>query len=193
MRRYQVLGARSRWGGAVSVALALGMSAISALIIASRAPAAPAPLAGSRTPPTAAAASARAALALPPAAPAPARAAHTASVDDTGHLRLLNASGSILNEAGPASGTLPGRVKVRLVVRAEVTASFTIETNGGSIVGHGSAVLHSSREYSSFGGSLSVDRGTGRYAHADGGGKLYGVIDRSSDALTVQTVGQLHY
>ncbi len=123
----------------------------------------------------------------------PARSARTASVNDTGHLSLLNASGAVLNEQGPASGSLPGRVKVRLVVRANVTASFTIETRGGSIIGHGSAVLHSSREYSSFGGSLSVDRGTGRYAHAGGVGKLYGVINRSSDALTVQTVGQLHY
>jgi hypothetical protein len=162
MMRYQASAARSRWVGAASVTLALGMSGL----LAARAARAPA---------------------------APTRGARTASVDDTGHLRLLNASGSILNEAGPASGTLPGRVKVRLVVRADVTASFTIETGGGSIVGHGSAVLHSSREYSSFGGSLSVDRGTGRYAHAAGAGKLYGVIDRSSDALTVQTVGQLHY
>jgi hypothetical protein len=127
------------------------------------------------------------------AARAPVLAARTASVNDTGHLRLLNASGSTLNEAGPVSGTLPGRVRVRLTVRADVTASFTIEARGGSIIGHGSAVLHSSREYSSFGGSLSVEHGTGLYAHANGGGKLYGVIDRNDDALTVQTVGQLHY
>jgi hypothetical protein len=122
-----------------------------------------------------------------------ATSARAASVNDTGHLHLMSASGAILNEAGPVSGTLPGRVRVRLVVRANVTASFTIEARGGSIVGHGSAVLHSSREYSSFGGTLSVDRGTGRYAHAGGSGKLYGVIDRSNDALTVQTVGALHY
>jgi hypothetical protein len=126
-------------------------------------------------------------------AAAAAHGARTASVDDTGHLHLVNASGATLSEAGPVSGTLPGRVKVRLVVRANVTASFTLEASDGAIVGHGSAVLHSSREYSSFGGSLWVDRGTGRYRHAGGAGKLYGVIDRNSDALTVQTVGQLHY
>jgi hypothetical protein len=154
-----------RWAGAAGVALALGTGVFPA-VIASRAPA---------------------------ASSAPARSAHTTSVDDTGHLRLLNASGAILNEQGPVSGTLPGRVKVRLVVRASVTASFTIEARGGSILGHGSAVLHSSREYSSFGGSLSVDRGTGRYAHASGAGQLYGVIDRGNDALTVQTVGRLRY
>jgi len=184
MSRYQATAAR--WTmGAVSVALAVGASGL----------------------PAATASRAASARAIAPRgwipfdmAPAPARparatatAARAASVNDTGHLRLMSASGAILNEAGPVSGTLPGRVRVRLVVRANVTASFTIEARGGSIVGHGSAVLHSSREYSSFGGSLSVDRGTGRYAHAGGGGRLYGVIDRSNDALTVQTVGALHY
>jgi len=119
--------------------------------------------------------------------------ARAISVDDTGHLRLMNASGSVLNEEGPAAGSLPGRVKVRLVVRATVTASFTIETRSGSISGHGSAVLHSSTRYSSFGGSLSVDRGSGRYAHASGSGGLYGVIDRGNDSLIVQTVGTLRY
>jgi hypothetical protein len=164
MVRYQA-SASLRAG--VAVVLALSVSGIFAAM-AARAPAALAPI-------------------------EPARIARTASVNDTGHLHLVNASGSILNEAGAASGTLPGRVRVRLTVRASVTASFTLEARGGSIVGHGSAVLHSSREFSSFGGSLSVDRGTGRYAHAGGGGKLYGVIDRGNDALTVQTVGQLHY
>lgn len=128
------------------------------------------------------------------AAPAGARAARALNIDDTGHLRLLNASGSILSEVGPASGTLAGNVKVRLVVHATIAATFTIEARGGgSISGHGSATLHSSKRYSSFGGSLSVDRGTGRYAHAHGSGKLYGVIDRRTHALTVQTVGQLQY
>ena len=95
------------------------------------------------------------------------------SVDDTGCLRLLNASGSVLREQGPASGTFPGDVKVRLVVRATVTASFTIVSGAeGSISGHGRATLHSTLRYSSFGGSLTVDHGTGRYAHAHGTGRL---------------------
>jgi hypothetical protein len=180
MSRYQASAARSRWVGAASVALALGVSGLPS-VNPSRAQPAHAQAAVHRLPHTA-----RASTIL-------ASSARTASVNDTGHLRLMNASGAVLNEAGPVTGSLPGRVRVRLVVRANVTASFTIETRGGSIVGHGSAVLHSSREYSSFGGSLSVDRGTGRYAHAGGGGRLYGVIDRSNDALTVQTVGALHY
>ena len=146
--------------------------------------------------PTRAPAASPAPAATPAASPHPAaaRTARMLNVDDTGHLHLLNASGSILQEEGPASGTLKGNVRVRLVVRATVTASFTIAPSaGGSIGGYGSATLHSALRYASFGGSLTVDHGTGRYAHAHGSGRLYGVIDRRTHALTVQTVGQLDY
>lgn len=120
-------------------------------------------------------------------------ASRTVSVNDTGHLRLLKAFGSVLLEEGAAAGTLPGLAKVRLTVGSVVTASFTIQTKYGTIYGSGRAALHSSGRYSSFGGSLAVNHGTGRYAHAHGGGKLYGVIDRRTSALTVQTVGALSY
>ncbi len=122
------------------------------------------------------------------------RAARVLSINDTGHLHLLNASGSVFLEEGSVSGTLPGTVKVRLVIGGSVTASFTIQARGGgSITGSGSAVLHSTKRYSSFGGSLEVNRGTGSYGHVNGSGKLFGVIDRLTHALTVQTIGQLHY
>jgi hypothetical protein len=135
------------------------------------------------------------AAARTPAAPPAARAARALSVNDTGYLHLLNSSGSILTEEGPVSGTLPGTARVRLDVGENVTASFTIRVRGGgSISGHGSAALHSSGRYSSFAGTLLVTRGTGRFAHAHGAGKLYGVIERRTDALTVQTRGgTLHY
>jgi hypothetical protein len=115
------------------------------------------------------------------------------SVDDTGHLHLLKAFGSVLLEEGYAGGTLPGQAKVRLVVGSTVTATFSIQTKYGTIYGSGSAALHSSGRYASFGGSLSVSHGAGSYAHAHGAGKLYGVIDRRTSALTVQTVGTLSY
>jgi hypothetical protein len=129
------------------------------------------------------------------AVPIAARTARTLTVNDTGHLELLHASGEILIEEGPVSGTLPGSAKVRLKVGTTVRATFTIKPNGGgSIIGTGRAALHSSGRYSSFGGTLTVTGGTGRYAHAHGSGKLYGVIERKSDNLTVQTrEGTLHY
>lgn len=140
-------------------------------------------------------ATARATAAAPRTA-APRLSGHDAralSVDDTGHLRLLKAFGSVLLEEGAATGTLPGLAKVRLLVGSTVIASFTIQTKYGTIYGSGRAALHSSGRYASFGGSLSVDHGTGSYAHAHGSGKLYGVIDRRTSALTVQTVGTLSY
>ncbi len=120
-------------------------------------------------------------------------AARTLSVDDTGDLHLLKAFGSVLLEEGHAGGTLPGQANVRLTVGPTVTASFAIKARYGTIYGSGRAVLHSSARYSSFAGTLSVSHGTGSYAHAHGGGKLYGAIDRRTSALTVQTVGTLRY
>jgi hypothetical protein len=126
------------------------------------------------------------------AAPATASAA-TISVNDTGHLHLLKAIGSLLLEEGRATGSLPGTARVRLRVGSSVSATFTIRTRAGTIEGHGRASLHSSARYSSFGGWLTVTGGSGRYARARGSGHLYGVIDRRSDAVTVQTIGKLSY
>lgn len=114
-------------------------------------------------------------------------------VDDHAHLSLRKAFGAVLLEEGSASGTLPGRTTVRLVVEKRVTASFTIHASGGSIVGTGGAALHSAGRFASFGGWLKVTHGTGRYANAHGTGKLYGVIDRRRHSLTVTTTGTLHY
>jgi hypothetical protein len=122
-----------------------------------------------------------------------ARSARALNVNDEGHLHLVSESGSLLVEEGAAKGTLPGTVKVRFNIGAVVSAYFTIYTRGGSITGHGSGTLHSTGSYASFGGSLTVTRGTGRFAHVRGTGGLYGAINRRTYALTVQTIGKLSY
>ncbi len=122
------------------------------------------------------------------------QAAHVASVRDEGHLHSVRTSGADLIEEGPVRGTVPGTVKVNFNIGATVTASFTIyASGGGSITGRGKGALHSTSEYATFGGSLTVTGGTGRYAHAHGGGGLYGAVNRKTYALTVQTVGKLYY
>ncbi len=172
---------------------------LAAILSASAALAAIAPHAGATAaPPADATAFAQNVLATSPTQPGPAGAlaghdARALSVDDTGHLHLLKAFGSVLLEEGSAGGTLPGVAKVRLVVGSTVIASFTIQTKHGTIYGSGRAALHSSGRYTSFGGTLSVSRGTGSYARAHGSGRLYGVIDRRTSSLTVQTVGTLSY
>jgi hypothetical protein len=124
-----------------------------------------------------------------------ARAAHVLNVKDEGHLHMVSGSeGSTLVEEGVATGTLPGTVKVRFNIGAVITASFTIYARGGgSITGHGSGQLHTTGTYSTFGGSLSVTHGTGRFARAHGTGGLYGSLDRRTYALVVQTLGKLEY
>jgi hypothetical protein len=124
---------------------------------------------------------------------AAAKAQRTIAVTDEAHLHLTATEGELLEEEGSAKGTIPGKLHVRLTVGATTTASFTIYASGGTITGHGTMRLHSATHYSSFSGSISVSRGTGRYAHARGAGDLYGVIDRKTDALTVQTTGKLTY
>jgi hypothetical protein len=123
-----------------------------------------------------------------------ARAARALNVRDEGHLHLAGRpSGSAIVEEGTVTGTLPGTVKVRFNVGATVSASFTIYARGGSISGHGSGSLHSTSLYSTFGGSLAVTSGTGRYRHAHGHGGLYGAINRHTFAVTVQAIGSLAY
>ncbi len=128
-----------------------------------------------------------------PLAARAARAAHVVNVKDEAHLHLTATNGSLLLEEGPATGAIPGTVKANFVIAANVTATFTIYAHGGSISGRGTGALHSTGLYSSFGGSLKVTGGTGRYKRAHGSGGLYGAINRKTYALTVQTTGQLTY
>lgn len=129
-------------------------------------------------------------------APARGQAARVISVSDTGHLHLANASsaGETLIEEGKATGTLPGSVRANLTIGASIVrVSFTLYLHGGTITGHGTANFNAGKgEYASFGGSISVNHGGGRYAHARGTGRVYGSINRNTDDATVQVIGQLH-
>lgn len=120
-------------------------------------------------------------------------AARTLNVTDEARLHYHESAGSSLIEEGRATGGLPGAVKVHFTVGPTVSASFTISTRSGTLIGHGSGVLHSSGTYASFRGTMSITRGTGRYLHAHGHGGFYGVLNRKTYALTVQTTGSLSY
>jgi hypothetical protein len=126
-------------------------------------------------------------------AAAGAAAARTLNVTDEAHLRYHESSGSALIEEGTATGGLPGAMKVHFTVVRTVSATFRISTHGGSLIGRGSGTLHSSGTYASFGGSMSITSGTGRYLHAHGHGGFYGVLNRRTYTLMVQTTGNVSY
>jgi hypothetical protein len=125
---------------------------------------------------------------------AEAHAARTLKATDTAKLRKVSAAGSLLIEEGKATGTLPGKMRASVNVAATISGDFTISIHGvGTIEGHGEATPHGEGTYESFAGTVTVTRGTGRYAHARGQTKLYGTFDRESYALVIQTAGTLSY
>lgn len=107
----------------------------------------------------------------------------------TAHLHLVKAEGSLLFEEGPVSGILQGSAHAKLHIGATFTASFTIHTHAGSIIGSGVAKPHGTGRYQSFSGSFLASTGTGRYAHISGRAGLYGVFDRRTDSVVIQTSG----
>lgn len=135
----------------------------------------------------------------PPAAsalaPPQARTARVVRITDTAHLRYNEdrSSGSWLYEEGSASGTLPGNMRANCNITATFRAVFTIYVHGGTISGRALAAVHGSGLYQSFGGSLTATGGTGRYAHAHGTGGFYGVLNRNTYDMTIQTTGTLSY
>jgi hypothetical protein len=76
---------------------------------------------------------------------------------------------------------------------ATFLANVTITTHAGIIRGHGTATPHASGIYESFSGTLTITGGTGRYAHAHGHAGLYGLFNRRTYNLIVQTTGTLSY
>jgi hypothetical protein len=122
-----------------------------------------------------------------------ARASRVLKIADTAHLKLTKASGALLHEAGPVSGTLAGSMHASMNIGGNFTGDFTIYARGGTIKGHGTAVPHGSGRYESFGGSLVVTGGSGRFAHVRGRGGLFGTFDRRAFSFVVQTTGALSY
>jgi hypothetical protein len=125
-----------------------------------------------------------------------ASAAASVEVKDEGRLQLLKSSGSQLIDEGPASGTIPGKARIVFVYDGDptVSAQITIYGRQGIVSAHGTARLSSpTNSRPSFAGTLTITGGSGRYSHARGGGRLYGVFYRRSYAITVQTEGTLRY
>lgn len=118
------------------------------------------------------------------------------SLSETGRLRLTSKKGFTLNERGSASGTIAGSIYIHLhlVSTTRVTAEVNIYPAGGSLTGSGSGSYHVVGGYASFSGTLSITRGSGKYAHARASGlRFTGTIQRRDDSVTVKLSGPLSY
>jgi hypothetical protein len=126
--------------------------------------------------------------------PAHAHAAHVLSGNENTALHLVHANGSTLYEEGRASGSLPGTVHAWLHIGATFVGRFVFYTRSGAISGHGSAKSHQGRyPYVSFSGTANITSGTHRYIHVRGSLGFYGVMNRDSSAVQMQTRGTLTY
>jgi hypothetical protein len=124
-----------------------------------------------------------------------ARAAKTVHLNENGHLHLTSKHGFTLNEQGSASGTVTGTIYVHLTATSStrVTAEVNIYHGGSSISGTGTASYHRAGGTESFTGSMSIDRGTGSYAHAHGSGLSFSgaIAESKDDAITVHVSGSV--
>jgi hypothetical protein len=123
----------------------------------------------------------------------PAHTARSLNGTATAHLHLARADGEQLYEEGPVAGALPGWMRAVVSTGSAVAGSFDISTRGGRIYGRGTATPHGSGRYRSFSGTLTITGGSGRYVHANGHAGLYGVFDRRTYALEIQTTGRFSY
>jgi hypothetical protein len=114
---------------------------------------------------------------------------------DTAHLHNIPAlsEGSTVTEEGTAVGGLPGKLHAHLKVESTISGTFLFYTRGGTIKGRGVATPSGAGRYQSFRGTMVVSGGTRQFSHARGQASLYGVFDRQTYALTIQTVGHLSY
>lgn len=125
---------------------------------------------------------------------ATAREAGTLSLSDTGRLHRTSHHGFTLNEEGSASGTVSGKIYIHLniVSTNRVTAEVSIYPSGSSLTGYATADYRPSGAVASFSGTITIERGTGRYSGAHGSGLSFsGTVQRSNDAVTVRVSGRM--
>lgn len=118
------------------------------------------------------------------------------SLGESGRLRLTSKRGFTLNERGSASGTISGSIYIHLhlVSDSKVTAEVNIYPRAGSLTGSGSASYRVVGGYAAFSGTLSITRGSGKYARARASGlRFTGTIQRRDDSVAVQLSGHLSY
>jgi hypothetical protein len=126
-----------------------------------------------------------------------AHAAGSSWLQETGHLHLTSRHNFTLNEQGTAVGTVRGAIYVHLtaVSSSRVVAEVNIYAPSGSISGRGSASYRRAGRSANFSGSMSIGRGSGRYARVHGSDiKFSGtILESNNDAIVVRVSGRVYY
>jgi hypothetical protein len=119
--------------------------------------------------------------------------ARAISLNVIGRLHLKSKHGFTLNEQGSVSGTITGTIYVHLtaVSTSRVTAEVNIYPSGGSLSATGSAHYRRGATTATFAGSMSLNRGTGRYSHVRSSSLSFSgtIYESKNDAITVHVTG----
>ena len=111
-------------------------------------------------------------------------------VNDSASLHLTRKSGNVLNEAGRASGSLPGSVTATFNIShiTRVTGTVTFHSGAGSITMTAVGYPSSTGTVVPFSGSIAVRSGTGRYRAALGSGRFSGSVSRRTWSVRIRSV-----
>lgn len=128
------------------------------------------------------------------AKPPVAGAAKTMSVNLTAKMHLIGRPGHVLNEQGTFTGTLGGSINVHFtaVTSTSGIGTFLAYPSGGSIAGQTNTKGHVVGANIYFTGTMTITKGTGRWAHASGSGLQFsGVINRQNFHATGHMQGNI--
>ncbi len=122
-----------------------------------------------------------------------ARAAGQQTVKDNVNTHLVTQQGgTLIKEQGAATGTLKCPVTMQLTLGlTEANITLSCKAKGGTLNGHGESTFYVEGTVTHFSGTLSVTKGTGKYAHATANVHMQGTMQRGNFALAATLAGTL--
>jgi hypothetical protein len=123
-------------------------------------------------------------------------AARHMTVNDRASLHMTHRHALTIDEEGRLSGNLSGPLTLHLttVSTYRVSVEFVAYPSGGSFSGQGLTHFHVLGSTGYFVGTLTINHGTGRYAHARATGlQVNGSMERHSFRITAQVGGPMQW